>query len=90
MFDISSFIEISNRQIEAGNVQEAQLTLANGLQHYTEQILKSIVPYPKEDSCLIALALNHIVNEIERNNPGAKEIGETIKEVIKFPSLEVN
>ena len=90
MFDISSFIEISNGQIETGKVQEAQLTMTDGLQYYTEQILKSIVPYPKEDSCLIALALHHIANEIERNNPGAKEIGETIKEVIKFPSLEVN
>ena len=62
----------------------------NGLKHYTNKIINAISPYAKADAGLIVLVLRHLADEVEKGNPGAKELYEGMKKCISAPSLVEN
>lgn len=66
---------------------EAMKLVEKGLQHYSEKIINAISPYAKADAGLIVLVLRHLADEVERGNPGAKELCEGMKKCINTPSL---
>lgn len=84
---MSSYVNRGNQLIADGKTQKAMKLVERGLQYYSEQIINAINPYAKEDAGLIVLVLRHIADEVEMNNPGAKELYEGMKQCVKAPSL---
>lgn len=87
---MSSFIDRGNKLIAAGNTPEAMKLVENGLKHYTNKIINAISPYAKADAGLIVLVLRHLADEVEKGNPGAKELYEGINKCVSAPSLVEN
>lgn len=85
---MQSFVARGNQLISDGNTVQATVIVTKGLQHYSEKILKSITPYAKADAGLLVIALRHIANEVEKNNPGTKEFVAGMSECIIFPDLK--
>lgn len=84
---MSSYVDRGNKLIADGNMPEAMKLVEKGLQHYSEKIISAISPYAKADAGLIVLVLRHLADEVERGNPGAKELYEGMKKCINAPSL---
>lgn len=87
---MSSFIDRGNKLIAAGNTPEAMKLVENGLKHYTNKIINAISPHAKADAGLIVLVLRHLADEVEKGNPGAKELYEGMKKCVSAPSLVEN
>ncbi len=84
---MSSYVDRGNKLIADGKIPEAMKLVEKGLQHYSEKIISAISPYAKADVGLIVLVLRHLADEVERGNPGAKELYEGMKKCINAPSL---
>ena len=84
---MSSYVDRGNKLIADGKMPEAMKLVEKGLQHYSEEIISAISPYAKADAGLILLVLRHLADEVERGNPGAKELYEGMKKCINAPSL---
>ncbi len=84
---MSSFVDRGNKLIAEGKALEAMELVERGLQYYTENIIHSINPYAKADAGLIVLVLRHMADEIEKGNPGAKELHDGMKKIVKAPTL---
>ena len=84
---MSSYVDRGNKLIADGKTTEAMKLVERGLQHYSEKIIDAISPYAKADAGLIVLILRHLADEVERGNPGAKELYEGMKKCINAPSL---
>ncbi len=84
---MSSYVDRGNKLIADGKMPEAMKLVEKGLQYYSEKIINAISPYAKADAGLIVLVLRHLADEVERGNPGAKELYEGMKKCINAPSL---
>lgn len=84
---MSSYVDRGNELIRKGKTNEAMRLVERGLQYYSGKIINAISPYAKEDAGLIVLALRHLADEVERNNPGAKELYEGMKKCVNEPAL---
>lgn len=84
---MSSYVDRGNKLVADGKMPEAMKLVEKGLQHYSEKIINAISPYAKADAGLIVLVLRHLADEVERGNPGAKELCEGMKKCINAPSL---
>lgn len=85
---MSSYVERGNKLIAEGKTKEAMNLVSHGLQYYSERVINSISPYAKADAGLIVLVLRHLANEIEKNNPGAKELVDGMEKCVGKPSLQ--
>lgn len=85
---MSSYVERGNKLIAEGKTKEAMNLVSHGLQYYSERVINSISPYAKADAGLIVLVLRHLANEIEKNNPGAKELADGMDKCVGKPSLQ--
>ncbi len=81
------YIGRGNQLIAEGKTPEAMKLVEKGLKYYSEKIIKAISPYAKADAGLIVLVLRHLADEVERGNPGAKELYEGMKKCVNAPSL---
>lgn len=84
---MSSYVDRGNKLIADGKTPEAMRLVERGLQYYSEKIINAISPYAKADAGLIVLALRHLANEVERGNPGAKELAEGMEKCVNKPAL---
>lgn len=84
---MSSYVDRGNKLIADGKTPEAMRLVEKGLQYYSEKIINAISPYAKADAGLIVLVLRHLANEVERGNPGAKELAEGMEKCVKKPTL---
>ena len=84
---MSSYVDRGNKLIADGKTPEAMKLVERGLQHYSEKIIDAISPYTKADAGLIVLVLRHLADEVERGNPGAKELAEVMEKCINKPAL---
>ncbi len=84
---MSSYVDRGNKLIADGKTLEAMKLVESGMQHYSRKIVKAVYPYARADAGLIVLILRHLADEVERNNPGAKELAEGLKECVKKPTL---
>lgn len=84
---MSSYVDRGNKLIASGKTQEAMKLVKRGLQHYSGKIINAISPYAKADAGLIVLVLRHLADEVERGNPGAKELYEGMKKCVIAPAL---
>lgn len=85
---MKSFVDRGNILIAGGDTPGAMKLVARGLQHYSGKIIKSISPYSKADAGLVVIALRHLADEVEKNNPGAKELAEGLSKCIVYPELK--
>lgn len=85
---VASYVGRGNKLIEQGKTAEAMKLVTEGMQHYSKKVIDSISPYAQMDAGLICLVLRHLADEVERNNPGAKELYEGMKKCVKCPPLE--
>ena len=84
---IQSFVTRGNELIAKGEVKKAMDLVEKGLKTYTEKVVSAISPYAKADAGLVSLVLRHLADEIEKNNPGAKELREGMWKIVKRPEL---
>lgn len=84
---MSSYVDRGNQLISKGKTQEAMKLVERGLQYYSEKIINAISPYAKADAGLVVLVLRHLADEVERGNPGAKELYEGMKKCVNAPPL---
>lgn len=84
---MSSYVDRGNQLIAAGKTKEAMKLVERGLQYYSEKIINAISPYAKADAGLIVLVLRHLADEVEKGNPGAKELYEGMKKCVNAPAL---
>lgn len=85
---VSSFIDRGNKLLEQKKTKEAMVEVSRGLQHYSDRILKALSPYATKDAGLVVIALRHIADEVEKNNPGTKEFVAQMSKCIVKPPLE--
>lgn len=85
---MSSYVDRGNKLIAEGKTLEAMKLVLRGLQYYSNKIINAISPYAKADAGLIVLVLRHLADEVEKGNPGAKELYEGMKKCVIAPSLE--
>lgn len=84
---MSSYVDRGNKLIASGKTHEAMKLVERGLQHYSEKIINAISPYAKADAGLIVLVLRHLADEVERGNPGAKELAVGMEKCVNRPAL---
>ncbi len=84
---MSSYVIRGNELITDGKTPESMKLVERGLQHYSEKIINAISPYAKADAGLIVLILRHIADEVEKGNPGSKELYEGMKKCVNAPTL---
>lgn len=84
---MSSYVDRGNQLISKGKTREAMKLVEKGLQYYSEKIVNAISPYAKADAGLVVLVLRHLADEVERGNPGAKELYEGMKKCVNAPPL---
>ena len=84
---MSSYVDRGNKLIAEGKTPEAMKLIERGLQHYSEKVINAISPYAKADAGLIVLVLRHLADEVEKGNPGAKELYEGMKKCVKALGL---
>ena len=77
-----------NELIAKGKTKQAMNLVSHGLQYYSERVIDSISPYAKNDAGLIVLVLRHLADEVEKNNPGAKELAAGMEKCVGKPSLQ--
>lgn len=65
-------------------IRQSMKMVENGLQYYSERILKAVNPYSRSDAGLVVIALRHIADEIERNE-GAEEFVKEMSKCLTFP-----
>ena len=85
---VSSFIDRGNKLLEQKKTKEAMVEVSRGLHHYSDRILKALSPYAAKDAGLVVIALRHIADEVEKNNPGTKEFVAQMSKCIVKPTLE--
>ena len=81
---VSSYVDRGNELIAKGKTKQAMNLVSHGLQYYSD----SISPYAKNDAGLIVLVLRHLADEVEKNNPGAKELAAGMEKCVGKPSLQ--
>ncbi len=62
--------------------------LSEGMNYYCKNIIKALSPYATADAGIISMVLRNLADDIEKNNPGAKELrmwaeNNTIKSELK-------
>ena len=85
---MSSYVDRGNELIAKGKTKSAMKLVERGLKYYSQNIIEAISPYAKSDAGLIVLVLRHLADEVEKNNPGAKELAEGMEKCVKKPTLE--
>ena len=85
---MSSYVDRGNQLIAKGKTPEAMKLVEEGLTYYSRRVIGAISPYAKADAGLIVLVLRHLADEVERNNPGAKELYNGMKNMVKKPELK--
>jgi hypothetical protein len=85
---MSSYVDRGNQLIGQGKTPEAMQLVSSGLEYYTQKIVKAISPYAKSDAGLLVIVLRHLADEVEKNNPGAKELAVGMEKCVIKPSLK--
>ncbi len=85
---MQSFVARGNMLIAEGKTPEGMKIIERGLQYYSNCVLDAVSPHAKEDAVLVVLVLQHLVNEMDKCQPGVKELAEKMSKCIILPDLE--
>lgn len=84
---MKSFVSRVNVLVQDKKYTEAAKAVSDGLQYYSNNVIKAISPYAAADAGMIVVVLRHLADEIESKNIGAKEFAEWLDEYTKKPPL---
>ncbi len=82
-----SFVARGNMLVAEGKTPEGMKIIERGLQYYSDCVLDAVSPHANEDTVLIVLVLQHLVNEMDKCQPGVKELAEKMSKCIILPDL---
>lgn len=85
---MQSFVDRGNNLIRKGMPESAMKLMLQGLDYYSNRIIKAIQPYASADAGMLVIVLRHLADQIEKKNPGAKEFAEGMSKILIFPELE--
>ena len=85
---MKSFVDRGNRLVQNGKTKEAINLMMQGFDYYTKRVIKALWPYASADAGMLVIVLRHLADQIEKNNPGAKEFAEGMSKILVFPELE--
>jgi len=80
--------EDASERIKHKATKSAIREVENGLKHYSGKVIDAISPYAMADAGLVVIVLRHLADEVERNNPGAKEFYDGMKDNLVCPALD--
>ena len=84
---VSSYVDRGNELIAKGKTKQAMNLVSHGLQYYSERVIDSISHTPRRRGT-DSLVLRHLADEVEKNNPGAKELAAGMEKCVGKPSLQ--
>ncbi len=70
-----------------GKTPEAMKLMERGLEYYSNNVINALSPYAKMDAGMVVFVLRHIADEVEKGNPGAKELYDGLKGCVRPTSL---
>lgn len=71
---MQSYFLRAKKMLQEGKNKEGAEMLSEGLNYYSKNIIKAIIPYATADAGIISMVLRNLADGIEENNPGAKEL----------------
>lgn len=67
---MKSFVSRANVLTQAKKQAEAAKAVSDGLQYYSNNVIKAISPYAAADAGMIVVVLRHLADEMESKNVG--------------------
>lgn len=83
-----SFVEKGNRLIAEGKTPFAMQTVIDGCNHYQNEIIKAVNPYPAADAALMILALQTYAEAILKDNPNSVALVRELQGRLKVPEFQ--
>lgn len=71
---MQSYVLRARKMVQEGKNKEGAEMLSEGLNYYGKNIIKALTPYATADAGIISMVLRNLADDIEKNNPGAKEL----------------
>lgn len=71
---MQSYVLRARKLVQEGKNKEGAEMLSEGMNYYSKNIIKAITPYATADAGIISMILRNLADDIEKNNPGAKEL----------------
>ena len=71
---MQSYVLRARKMVQEGKNKEGAEMLSEGMSYYSKNIIKAITPYATADAGIISMILRNLADDIEKNNPGAKEL----------------
>lgn len=71
---MQSYVLRARKLVQEGKNKEGAEMLSKGMNYYGENIIKALSPYATADAGIISMVLHNFADDIEKNNPGAKEL----------------
>ena len=71
---MQSYVLRARKMVQEGKNKEGAEMLSEGLNYYSKNIIKALTPYATADAGIISMVLRNLADDIEKNNPGAKEL----------------
>ena len=71
---MQSYVLRARKLVQEGKNKECTEMLCKGMNYYGENIIKALSPYATADAGIISTVLRNFADDIEKNNPGAKEL----------------
>lgn len=84
---MKSFVNRANILVQNNKQVEAAKAVSDGMQYYSNNVIKAISPYAAADAGMIVVVLRHLADEMESKNVGAKEFAKWLDEHTKKPPL---
>lgn len=69
-----SYVLRARKLVQEGKHKEGAEMLSKGMNYYSKNIIKALTPYATADAGIISMVLRNLADDIEKNNPGAKEL----------------
>lgn len=90
---MSSYVDRGNKILSKKGrtsraIRQSMKLIEEGLQHYSNRILKAVNPYSRSDAGLVVIALRHIADEIEKNE-GAEAFVKEMSKCLIFPETSL-
>lgn len=71
---MQSYVLRARKLVQEGKNKEGAEMLSKGMNYYSKNIIKALTPYATADAGIISMVLRNLADDIEKNNPGAKEL----------------
>lgn len=71
---MQSYVLRARKLVQEGKNKEGAEMLSDGMNYYSKNIIRALSPYATADAGIVSMVLRNFADDIEKNNPGAKEL----------------